>query len=201
MHIQETIAHAGIEDHVEAVTFDIAAGKLALVRSRHLPEFAFLVWADNSIRRGSTFSWLNIAKREYKQGHQVFCPCCGHLEGKQYEGETATEDYTLWCKRWEHFPYHERPRFVGETETEGYKAWKLARRVEFAQKLVTACREHDIATVFVRDTKHAELMRKQLRGFPTACAWLWEDAVLEMYGRKAIREHMNFFDPESLGAG
>lgn len=159
--LQETLAIAENSENAEVIEL---SGDLVLLRTKDMPEFAFLMWTN---RDSGTFFHLSfkMPKIHKSEAYLVTCVCCHPWScGIQDEPETSED---------------------------GYEEWEKEKEAEFKLLLSSACQEHGITTMFVRNAKSWQESPENIQVLE---ADKYFDEMCELYGRQTIYSALSFID-------
>ncbi len=165
--IQAALKVAKHAENVEVIELALEGDQRVLVRSKAMPEFAFLVWSDH---QSSTHSWLglDLPDTSYENSsYQVVCACCG------------THTYGV-----------SKPGDVGESDSEGYKEWSNGLGQVFKCVLQETCKKNGITTIFMR--RASSWHYGELDGIKIVEASGHQNAMLDLYGRQVIQANTEF---------
>jgi len=165
--IQAALKVAKHAENVEVIELALEGYQRVLVRSKAMPEFAFLVWSDY---RGSTYSWLGLdlpGTSDRYSSYQVLCACCGtHVYGVS------------------------KPEDVGEIDSDGYNEWSNGLGQVFKSTLEETCKKNGITTIFMRRASNWHYSK--FDGINIVEAWAHQNAMMFQYGRQVVQANTEF---------
>ena len=166
--IQAALKVAKHAENVEVIELALEGDQRVLVRSKNMPEFAFLLWSDH---RPSTHSWLglDLPDTPYENSsYPVVCACCD------------TEIYGVT-----------KPGNVGDDRnSDVYKEWSSGLGQAFKHVLSETCKKNGITTIFMR--RASSWYHGELDNIKIVEAMNYQEAILELYGRQVIRVNTKF---------
>ncbi len=166
--VQEALKAAKYAENVEVIELPLEGHQRVLVRSKAMPEFAFLVWSDY---KSGTFSWLGLdlpdTIKHDDSAYPVLCACC----------ETQTYGVAV-------------PKRVGKTESMPYVKWADQLGKAFRCTLEETCKKNGITTIFMRKANSWDY--GDLNGIEITEASNHQEKMLEHYGRKVIQMSTKF---------
>ena len=167
--IHEMIKNALHAEDVELINVPVEGSPIALLRIKHMPEYAFVMWVSE---KTSTYSQMVFCLPDhgYSDRYPVVCACC---RSEQY-GITPPEGKIL--------------SLVGEDD------WQKGCAQAFKNALVETALANGITTLFMRRAKAWSRHYGNVHGLDIVEASEFEKAMTELYGCKLIREAMRFID-------
>ena len=165
--IQEALKIAKHTENVEVIELPLEGDQRVLVRSKLIPEFAFMVWTDH---QGSTYSWLGLDLPDEHSGnssYQLVCACCN------------TETYGVT-----------KPSDVGEPKSDSHQKWLADLGQKFRTVLEETCKKHGITTVFMRRVDKWDY--GEVEGVRFAEAMCYQEVMLDLYGRIPVKNATQF---------
>lgn len=164
MSIHEAVSQCKEAGNVELIDIPVGGDPIVLLRTKEMPEFAFVMWVD---KHSGTFSQMAFEGSEHGRDYRylVVCACCG------------SETYGLECPK-------------GRDE----KEWEKEMAVPFKQAIVKTCREKGISVLFMRRADSWSDHYGDVKGLEVVEAMKHKDAMCELYGRKVVREVLQFID-------
>ncbi|MDP3995568.1 MAG: hypothetical protein Q8P78_03050 [bacterium] len=169
IRIHDALKQAEFAANVELIDVPVEGAAIALLRTKEMPEFAFVMWVDV---KTSTLSQMVFFMHDHGTSahYPVVCACCS---SERYGLKSPTED------------------------KEGEVAWETVLAAKFKAALAGACRANGVTTIFMR---HANSWRKHYgdaEGLIVVEALWHRDAFLNLYGRKVVRDALQFIDYSS----
>lgn len=163
--IQAALKVAKHAENVEVIELALEGHQRVLVRSKAMPEFAFLVWADH---QSSTYSWLGLDLpngEDKNSSYQVVCACCGtHIYGVSKPGDISG--------------------------SEGEEEWSNGLGQVFKHVLEETCKKNGVTTIFMRRASNWQY--EKLDGIKIVEASGHQNAMLDLYGRQVIQANTKF---------
>lgn len=165
--IQEGLKVARHTENVEAIELQLEGHQRVLVRSKAMPEFAFLVWATY---RAGTYSWLGLDlmnDKDKNSAYPIVCACC----------ETQTYGVTV-------------PKKVGKPGGKSYRRWADKLGKVFKCTLEETCKNNGITTVFMRKADSWDY--GDIDGIEIAEASAHQNAMMDQYSHKVVMRNTKF---------
>ena len=162
--------------NIELIDVPIKGDSIVLLRTKEMPEFAFVMWVQ---RNTSTLSQMVFqVPNERGSQYPVVCACC------------ASEQYGL-----------EPP--VSQTEdNEQWKKWAENLAMKFGESIASVCHSNGVHTIFMRRAKSWNGHYGDVDGLQVIEAKDHRNALLELHGRKIVRDALCFIDfSSSCGLG
>lgn len=175
--IHQVVRCALFAEDVELIDVQTTGDALVLLRSKKMPEFAFVLWTTRLTTTQAQMSFRYAGERR-SFDYSVVCACCpSEGYGKQVP-----------------------PEYLEYSE-ERKKEWMTAERGSFKAAVQEACRAGAIQTVFLRRADGWRKHYGDLAGVEVAEAREHVQACCELYGRRTIREALRFIHENSRGLG
>ncbi len=178
--IQTALKTARNANNVEVIELPLEGDQRVLVRSKLMPEYAFLLWSSH---RSGTRSWLGLdipcrkdsgVSDHRSASYQVVCACCD------------TQTYGV-----------NKPEGIGESDSEAYKLWSKELGKKFIHVLKDTCKTHGIKIVFVRRAEAWNRQHSVMDGIQIVEAMQYQDAMLDLYGRRIVEANTRFISRET----
>lgn len=175
--IHSVIRCAEFAEDVELIDIHVAGNDFVLLRSKKMPEFAFMLWTTELTTTMSQMSFRYSGGRR-SFDYSVVCACCpSELKNQKKPSEVEKE-----CEE-----------------------WKKAEAMKFKEALLEACRQNSITKVFMRCAGFWNGHYGNIAGVVIVEAseyWkTYNETYGEFYGRRTIRESLRFIHEASKGLG
>lgn len=171
MTLHEAVRSSGVTN-IELVDIAFGDQPVSLLRFKEMPEFAFLVWVNCP---APTSGKHTLTFKGVEGEFRIVCLCCC-CKGSGIQKPAS-----------------------GEKDKE-HSEWAKMGRAELKKVLVPVCKDKGIQTIFFR---HAEFWTESLEteGINGVEADRYEDAMLELHGRKIVKNAFGDFVNTGISLG
>lgn len=153
-------------ENVEILEIEVMGQNPVLLRNKEMPEFAFLVWPEANVHQ--TYTQFIFRLRDYTESEK-YTVLSGGYSSEALGLESIDDDKTL-------------KEFCQEL-TEKFKT-----------AISEACEKNNVQIVFVERAEAWNSRYKDIQGVVFMDISDHQDAMLDLYGRRKIRECLRFID-------
>ncbi|MEK9155256.1 MAG: hypothetical protein AAB839_01265 [Patescibacteria group bacterium] len=172
--IHRVVRCAVFAEDVELIDIPTTGDALVLLRSKKMPEFAFVLWTTRLTTTRAQMSFRYSGERR-SFNYSVVCACCpSEGYGKQIPSERSEERK---------------------------KEWAAAEKKSFGAAMQEVCRVNAIRTIFMRRADSWRDRYGDLVDVEVVEACNHAEAYGELYGRRTVREALRFIHEHSQGLG